>query len=206
MASLDRSLPAGRTRVSRRGWNEYLQLSRQLKQAGLLERRRGWYGARIGLNLVLLAAGGVGFFVLGESWWQLAVAAYLAVVFAQLGFLGHDAGHQQIFPTRRRNDLLGLMQRNLLIGLSYVVDRQAQPPPRHPNDVDLRPRHGRHYRFYAAQARRKHGAPKFVARHQAACSSRCCCFEAATCTWQHSLAAAQPGRPMDRGRCCSRPT
>jgi hypothetical protein len=28
-----------------------------MKQAGLLERRRGWYAARIGLNLALLAAG-----------------------------------------------------------------------------------------------------------------------------------------------------
>jgi hypothetical protein len=28
-----------------------------MKQAGLLERRRGWYAFRIGLNLDLLAAG-----------------------------------------------------------------------------------------------------------------------------------------------------
>ena len=46
------SAPTGR-------WRAYTQLSRQIKQAGLLERRRGWYGARIALNLGLLAAGWV---------------------------------------------------------------------------------------------------------------------------------------------------
>ena len=42
-------------------WGEYTQLSRQIKQAGLLERRRGWYTARIGLNLALVAAGWAAF-------------------------------------------------------------------------------------------------------------------------------------------------
>jgi hypothetical protein len=39
-----------------------------MKQAGLLERRRGRYAARIGLNLDLLAAGCAAFAVLGDSW------------------------------------------------------------------------------------------------------------------------------------------
>src|SRR3712207_1861623 len=78
-------------------WGEYTQLSRQIKQAGLLERRRGWYLVRIGANLMLLAVGGVAVVVLGRSWWQLLTAAYLAVVFTQLAFVGHDAGHRQLF-------------------------------------------------------------------------------------------------------------
>ena len=60
-------------------------------------RWRGWYGARIGLNLALLAGGWAAFAILGESWWQLAVAVYLAVVSTLLAFVGHDAGHRQIF-------------------------------------------------------------------------------------------------------------
>ncbi len=48
------------------------------------------------------------------------MAVYLAVVFGQLGFLGHDAGHHQVFASRRRQlrrsaSLCG----NLAIGLSY---------------------------------------------------------------------------------------
>ena len=32
--------------------------------------------------------------LLGDSWWQLLTAAYLAVVFTQIAFMGHDAGHR----------------------------------------------------------------------------------------------------------------
>jgi hypothetical protein len=34
--------------------------------------------------------------LVGDSWWQLAVAAFLAVVFTQIGFLGHDAVNGQV--------------------------------------------------------------------------------------------------------------
>ncbi|HTE67135.1 MAG TPA: acyl-CoA desaturase, partial [Actinomycetes bacterium] len=65
------SAPKGR-------WGQFTALSRQVRQAGLLERRRGWYAARIGLNLGLLAGGWVVFLIVGASWWQLVTAAYLA--------------------------------------------------------------------------------------------------------------------------------
>ena len=39
-----------------------------------------------------LAAGWGVFFLLGRSWWQLLVAVFLAVMFTQTGFIGHDAG------------------------------------------------------------------------------------------------------------------
>ena len=120
MAGLDQQQLPGPTRSPARGWNQYSHLSRQLRQSGLLERRRGWYAARIGLNLVLLAVGGVAFLLLGESWWQLLVAAYLAIVATQLAFVGHDAGHRQIFRTRRGNDLVGLVHANLLVGISFA--------------------------------------------------------------------------------------
>ena len=35
-------------------------------------------------------------------------AVFLAVVFVQFAFLGHDAGHRQIFKSARRNDYVGL--------------------------------------------------------------------------------------------------
>jgi hypothetical protein len=41
--SLDHE-PTARPAVAPKGrWSEYTQLSRQIKQAGLLDRRRGWY-------------------------------------------------------------------------------------------------------------------------------------------------------------------
>ena len=138
--SLDQD-PAARPVPSPKGrWGEYTQLSRQVKQAGLLDRRRGWYGARIGANLALLAAGWAAFAVLGESWWQLVTAAYLAVVFTQLAFVGHDAGHRQLFRSRRANDRVGLLHANLLVGVSF--DWWVGKHNRHhtnPNHEDLDP-------------------------------------------------------------------
>src|SRR5215211_5254394 len=150
-------------------WGEYTLLSRQIKQAGLLERRRGWYGARIGVNLALLAAGGAVFFVLGESWWQLLTAAYLAVVFTQLAFIGHDAGHRQLFRSRRANDLVGLAHANLLVGVSFDwwVDKHNAHHS-NPNHEELDPDISiTALAFTTDQANAKHGLVRLIARHQA---------------------------------------
>jgi fatty acid desaturase len=169
LAGLDQPLSAAATRSPTRRWSEYTQLSRQIKQAGLLDRRRGWYGARIGLNLVLLAAGGVALFLLGESWWQLLTAAYLAVVATQIAFVGHDAGHRQIFRSRRANDLAGLVHANLLVGISFgwwVPKHNAHHS--NPNHEDLDPDIGiAALAFTAAQARGKRGLARVIARSQA---------------------------------------
>ncbi len=149
-------------------WSEYTQLSRQIKQAGLLERRRGWYGAKISLNLALLAAGWVAFAVLGKSWWQLVIAAYLAVVFTQIAFVGHDAGHRQIFRARHANDLVGLIHANLLVGVSF--DWWVGKHNRHhsnPNHEDLDPDISiTALAFTADQATSKHGLVRLIARYQ----------------------------------------
>ena len=105
-------------RPSPRG-SDYAILSRQVKQAGLLDRRRRYYFWKIALTATALALGWTAFAAVGDSWWQMAVAVFLAVVFAQVGFLGHDAGHSQVFGSRRANDLLGVACGNLGIGLSY---------------------------------------------------------------------------------------
>jgi fatty acid desaturase len=155
------SAPTGR-------WRAYTQLSRQIKQAGLLERRRGWYAAKVASNLALLAAGWVAFAALGDSWWQLATAAYLAVVFTQLAFVGHDAGHRQLFRSRRANDLVGLVQANLLVGISF--DWWVAKHNRHhsnPNHEDLDPDISiTALAFTADQASAKHGLVRLIARHQ----------------------------------------
>jgi fatty acid desaturase len=94
-------------------------LSRHVRQAGLLDRRLRYYAWKIALTALALAAGWTAFAVLGDSWWQLCTAVFLAAVFAQIGFLGHDAGHHQVFGSRRANYILGVLCGNLAIGLSY---------------------------------------------------------------------------------------
>ena len=149
--------------------SDYAALSRQVKQAGLLGRRPGYYTAKIATNLVLVGAGWVGFVLLGDSWWQLAVAVFLGVMFTQCGFLAHDAGHKQIARTRRASYLLGLLHGNLAIGLSYGwwIDKHNRHHA-HPNDVDRDPDVGPGaVVFTASQARIRRGLGRWVCRWQA---------------------------------------
>jgi fatty acid desaturase len=149
----------------------YAQLSREVRAAGLLARRHGYYRARIGLTVGAWAAGWTVFVLLGRSWWQLAVAGLLAVVFAQAGFLGHDAGHRQVFDSRRANDLLGLVCANLLIGLSYGwwIEKHNRHHS-HPNQIGADPDiAGAGIAFTPAQACARRSRPsRWIARHQSA--------------------------------------
>ena len=102
----------------RQSGSEFAELSRIVRQAGLLRRRRGYYVLTGGLTIAAFASAWVVFGVVGNSWWQLFVAAFLALVCTQLSFIGHDAGHKQIFRGRRANDAVGLLH-GALVGLSY---------------------------------------------------------------------------------------
>jgi len=168
MASSAQGPTVGAVPAAKGRWGEYTQLSRQVKQAGLLDRRHGWYAARIALNLGLWAAGWVAFAVIGASWWQLVVAVYLAVVCTQLAFMGHDAGHRQLFRSRRANDLVGLAHANLLVGVSF--DWWVGKHNRHhtnPNHEDLDPDISiTALAFTPDQASSKHGLVRLVARYQ----------------------------------------
>jgi fatty acid desaturase len=149
--------------------SDYAQLSRQVKQAGLLERRPRRYIWRVAVTVTLLAAGWAAFVLVGNSWWQLAVAAFLAVMFTQVAFLGHDAGHRQISGSRRFSYILGVLLGNLGIGLSYGwwVDKHNRHHA-HPNtegsDPDIAMRV---LAFTPAQARDSRGLSRMLFRSQA---------------------------------------
>lgn len=114
----DSSPPQGVATAAQRTGSDFAELCRTITGAGLLDRRRGYYVAKISLNLVALAGTCVAFVYIGNSWWQLFIAAFLALMFTQLSFIGHDAGHKQIFRTRRANDLVGYAHAGL-VGISY---------------------------------------------------------------------------------------
>ncbi|MEV8517970.1 acyl-CoA desaturase, partial [Dactylosporangium sp. NPDC051484] len=170
--------PAASTNQPRRGsavqrvaapGSDYADLLHQVKAAGLLQRRHGYYLTKIAVTGGLFVAAWTCFAVLGDSWWQLTVAAFLAVIFTQIGFLGHDAGHRQIFRSKRVNDLVGLLHANLAIGLSYGwwVDKH-QRHHTHPNQEDRDPDLDiGALAFTTRQARAKRGpVTRFIARHQ----------------------------------------
>jgi fatty acid desaturase len=163
-----RTAPAPPPAPAARRGSEYAQLSRQIKQAGLLERRSRYYIWKIALTTAFLAAGWAAFVLVGNSWWQLAVAAFLAVMFTQVGFLGHDAGHRQIFGSRRANYVLGILLGNLGIGLSYgwwvsKHNRHHAHPNTEGADPDIMLSA---LAFTAAQARTSNGLARLVFRYQ----------------------------------------
>ena len=149
--------------------SEYADLLRRVRAAGLLDRRSRHYLVKIIITGGLLAGGWASFVMLGDTWWQLAVAAFLAFMFTQIGFIGHDAGHRQIFRSKRANYITGLLHGNLAIGLSYGwwVDKHnrhhAHPnQEQHDPDIDIGV-----LAFSAEQSRAKRGGvTRFIARHQ----------------------------------------
>jgi fatty acid desaturase len=101
------------------GPREFHNLTLDVRAAGLFERRLGYYWVKVVVTVAAFGAGWLGFFLVGDSWATLAIAVFLGIAATQLGFLGHDAGHRQIFESRRANRLLGLGVGNALIGMSY---------------------------------------------------------------------------------------
>ncbi|MFC4857770.1 fatty acid desaturase family protein [Actinophytocola glycyrrhizae] len=148
--------------------NDYGELSHLIRQAGLLRRRYGYYAVKITLNVLAFAGGWVAFVHLGDSWWQLFLAAFFAVMFAQLSFIGHDAGHKQIFRTRRANDVIGFWHGSM-VGLSYASwmdqhTRHHTNPNHEDDDPDIQiPA----IAFTEEQARKKRGVFRWMAKYQA---------------------------------------
>jgi fatty acid desaturase len=107
---------------------------------GLLDRTPGYYRVKITLTIFAFLAGWALFVIVGNSWTTLAVAPFVGMMFTQLGFIGHDAGHNQVFGTRRRNRMLGLIVGNVLTGLSFgwwVPKHNAHHA--HPNEMGRDP-------------------------------------------------------------------
>ncbi|MGC5165655.1 fatty acid desaturase family protein [Luteimicrobium sp. DT211] len=97
----------------------YAALLKTVRDAGLLRRTLGFYGTTTGILLAALAAIGVGVVMLGDTWWQLALAGVLGVVLTQFAFLGHEASHRQIFTSGPVNDRVGRWLANGVVGISY---------------------------------------------------------------------------------------
>ncbi len=115
-------------------------LALQVRAMGLLDRRLGYYSVKISLTILAYLAGWVLLVIAGDSWGSLGVAVLMGLIFTQLGFVGHDAGHNQVFGTRRRNRLLGMTVGNVLIGLSFgwwIHKHNAHHA--HPNEVGRDP-------------------------------------------------------------------
>ena len=150
--------------------SDFSELSRRISEAGLLRRRPLYYSVRFGLVALALAGGVSAFVVLGDSWSQLAVAAFLALVFGQLGLAAHDLAHRQVFARRRPSEAGGLLVANVLLGMSYgwwmnKHTRHHAHPNHEEKDPDVAPDILVWSRRQAEQAS---GPARFIGKHQAA--------------------------------------
>ena len=148
---------------------EYAELRRLIIQAGLLKKAPAYYWFKILLTLGLYALS-FGFLIKeSDLWLQLINAIFMAVIFTQLTFLVHDLGHHQIFHVNWKNDVLGILIANFLLGMSYSWwCENHNRHHAHPNEIDLDPDLDIPvYAFSREQARGKKGACRFIARYQA---------------------------------------
>ncbi|MGW0231070.1 fatty acid desaturase family protein [Actinopolymorpha singaporensis] len=149
--------------------SEFAELRRRVGEARLLTRRPGYYAARIAVVAACYAGAWVAFGLLGDTWTQLLVAAFLGVVFAQVALVAHDLAHRQVFRTRRPSEFAGLVAGNLGIGMSYGwwMDKHTRHHA-NPNHEDLDPDVGPGILVWSAeQARQSRGVTRIIGRHQA---------------------------------------
>ena len=99
--------------------DEFRDLLTIVRESGLLAKQPAYYGRKIAFNLALLVTAFLFIKLFHNPWAELCNAAFLAFVFAQLGFIVHDAGHQEIFSGPAGNEVVGLIHSNLLLGFSY---------------------------------------------------------------------------------------
>jgi fatty acid desaturase len=120
--------------------SDFAELHRRINAAGLLRRRPGHYAARLTVVALMLIGGWTAFVLVGASWWTLAVAAFLAVTFAQVALVAHDLAHRQVFRTTGPSARAGRIVGNLAIGMSYGywMDKHTRHHA-NPNHDDLDP-------------------------------------------------------------------
>ena len=149
--------------------SDFSVLNRRISEAGLLERRPAYYAVRISVVAVMLGGGWAAFFLIGSSWWTLAVAAFLGIVFSQVALVAHDLAHRQVFRTRKPSDVTGRIAANLAVGMSYGwwTDKHTRHH-NNPNHDELDPDVQPEVLIWATEsAWGRRGLKGFITRHQA---------------------------------------
>ncbi|WP_326807213.1 acyl-CoA desaturase [Streptomyces sp. NBC_01775] len=150
--------------------SDFSRLSRRITEAGLMARKPVYYAIRLTLVGLAFIAGWVALFTIGASWWQLAVAVYMGVIYGQMALVAHDLAHRQVFRGRRASEWFGRAVGNAGIGMSYgwwmnKHTRHHANPNHEDLDPDVAPDILVWSREQAAESR---GLPRFIGRHQAA--------------------------------------
>ncbi|GAB3175662.1 acyl-CoA desaturase [Myceligenerans halotolerans] len=147
---------------------DYSVLAKTVRESGLHRRRYAYYWTRLLIAVAAFGAVWAGIVLLGDSWWQLLLAAALAVVLTQLAFLGHDSAHRQIFRSRAWNDWTARILANVFVGLSHMWwttkhNAHHTAPNQETRDPDISPGV---IAFTPAVVASRHGWRRWFARRQ----------------------------------------
>lgn len=148
--------------------NDFAELRRLIVEEGLMSRQPVYFTYKIIFNFVLVTVGFTVLFLFDSIWVQMLNAVYFAFVYGQLGLLGHDAGHHQIFGKARRDMVIGRAC-GLLVGMStgHWVEKHNEHHA-HPNEEDMDPDiEIPILAFTKEQAKQKRGIARFIVKHQA---------------------------------------
>jgi fatty acid desaturase len=155
--------------VQRTPVNEYAELKQRMKQQGLLKQQPAYYTYKILFTLSLLALSICCLLVFKHSCFQLLNGVFLALVFAQIAFIGHDLGHRQIFRSTRLFEFSSFVTANLLLGWSWSwwLDKHNRHHG-HPNEPEIDPDISiPMLAFTEEEARSKRGFLRFMVKYQA---------------------------------------
>ncbi len=147
--------------------SDFAVLQRQIREAGLLQRHAWGFSGKIVITALLWMVGIAVLFATDNIWFLLLDAIYMAFVYGQIGLLGHDAGHYQIFNRSRLNDLIGYPC-SFLVGISKQSwvekhNRHHAHPNREAHDPDI---DFPMVAFSEEQVRKKSGWKLWCVRHQ----------------------------------------
>ena len=154
---------------STRTRTDFAELRERIDDAGLLERRPTYYLLRFSAVGIAFIVGWTAFITLGDTWWQLLTAGFLAVAFAQLALVAHDLAHRQVFRTRKPSEIAGRIVGNLGIGMGYGwwMDKHTRHHA-NPNHEDLDPDVAPDILVWSQdQARNASGLARFVGKYEA---------------------------------------
>lgn len=129
--------------ATRKPKSDYAKLAELVRAKGLLAPQPLYYSFKVTSTLLMAAAGIALLLLFDNIWLRLFSAAFLAVAFSQIGYLGHDTGHLAVFWGRRKRGkhiALGMITANLLLGMSFSWWRDKHNAHHaDPNVIDVDP-------------------------------------------------------------------
>ena len=119
---------------------EFIALREKVGKEGLLDKQPSYYVLKSVSTFGLLILGIAVFVLIDSTVIRILDAFFFAFVFVQLGLIGHDIAHNQVFHSRRRCRIFGTLYWSLLLGASFKYwNKKHNDHHAHPNELDNDP-------------------------------------------------------------------